>query len=308
MKLGPARVLLSECYNWYPRLFDINHNGVIDLIRGINWGDIKYWFEPANLGMTSSNQFIVTNTTGAVMDVRSVTEGAIVDFGDLNGDGYPNLVIGGHNNGNNLFIAYSTNQPSGQPTFSPSLASDNPTVSTSLSPISTSSPFCMPSKRPSYQLTLEPIYRPSEQPSSQFTINPDSRPLTQLDGLCSLIKSTNIGSSYAEYQCTLSSNGIPQFTTDPCGDSSKGTRIWTGLTCDDSKNIIEFRFNQGGSVFNNISLSGSLPNNLGSMVYLRGFLCPACGFSGTIPQSIGNLVIYFYSKCIKIVLRSILIP
>ena len=171
IKLGPAQVLLSDCYNWYPRLFDINRNGVVDLIRGINWGDITYWLDPAHLGMISSDQFIVTNGTGTVEEVRWVTDGAIVDFGDLNGDGYADLVFGGHNNGNNLFVAYSTKQPSQQPSTHPPIVASSRPSSTSPSVRSTLRSSVVPTPRPTSIPTVRPNITTSRKSSPSPSIS-----------------------------------------------------------------------------------------------------------------------------------------
>eukprot|EP01041_Mallomonas_annulata_P006938 gene6938-14089_t len=99
-------VLMSDCYNWYPRLFDISGNDKVDLVRGINWGSVIYWRDPYSNGVGSSTEFKITDVSGTLIDMKSVTDGAIVDFGDLNGDGTLDIIIGGHY-GSNIFVAYS---------------------------------------------------------------------------------------------------------------------------------------------------------------------------------------------------------
>ena len=98
----------SDSYNIYPRLFDISHSGYLDLVRGINWGNINYWIDPVrnNGVLGSSGQFTITDTTNATADVRAVTDGAIVDFADFNGDGVYDMLIGGHNSSTGIYIAY----------------------------------------------------------------------------------------------------------------------------------------------------------------------------------------------------------
>ncbi len=98
--------LNSSSYNLYPRLFDISRNGVIDLLQGINWGSITYWFDPLlNGGLVSSGTLVITDTVGASVDMKAHTDGAIVDFADFNADGVYDILIGGHA-GSNVFIAY----------------------------------------------------------------------------------------------------------------------------------------------------------------------------------------------------------
>ena len=106
---GTSTVLMSnQCYNWYPRLFDINNNGVVDLVRGINWGDIIYWLDPGRLGTASSTTMTITTSAGTAVSVKPLTDGAIVDFGDLNGDGFVDMIFGGHSNTNNIYDVYGT--------------------------------------------------------------------------------------------------------------------------------------------------------------------------------------------------------
>ena len=38
----------------------------------------------------------ITDSSGASPDLHGLTDGAMVDFGDFNGDGMLDLVIGGH--------------------------------------------------------------------------------------------------------------------------------------------------------------------------------------------------------------------
>ena len=105
---GPYRNLMSGAYNWYPRMFDINHDGVIDLVRGINTGSVSYWFDPGARGLGSGKSFLITTSTGNVVSMKPITDGAIVDFGDINGDGCLDMVFGGHNNNHYLYIVYSS--------------------------------------------------------------------------------------------------------------------------------------------------------------------------------------------------------
>jgi len=100
-------VLHSGSYNLYPRLFDINRNGILDYIRGINWGSINYWFDPAlheGLG-SGSGTLGISYSDGSNPNIKSLTDGAIVDFADFNGDGVLDLLMGGYAN-QNLFLAY----------------------------------------------------------------------------------------------------------------------------------------------------------------------------------------------------------
>jgi len=101
------QVLESDSYNLYPRVFDINRNGQHDYVRGINWGSIAYWFDPssdATLGNNDGN-LSVTYAAGTSVDMKALTDGAMVDFADFNGDGVYDILIGGHA-GSKTYIAY----------------------------------------------------------------------------------------------------------------------------------------------------------------------------------------------------------
>eukprot|EP01036_Dinobryon_divergens_P046110 gene46110-61655_t len=92
---GNRVATLYQCYNWYPRLYDLNSNGVVDLIGGVNSGSIQYYLDPSYRDVLSNQAVLsITTTAGTAVDVKSVTNGAIVDFGDLNGDGQLDMVFG----------------------------------------------------------------------------------------------------------------------------------------------------------------------------------------------------------------------
>ena len=104
-RFDTGTTLLSESYNIYPRIYDLNGNGLADFVRGSNWGDIRYWRDAGTAGLGNSLTFSVTDSEGVSVNLHSLTDGPIVDFGDFNGDGIPDLVIGGHA-GDKLYIAY----------------------------------------------------------------------------------------------------------------------------------------------------------------------------------------------------------
>jgi hypothetical protein len=63
------------------------------MITGINWGSITQYLDPHDSGLSGAT-LDITDSAGNVANVRGVTDGAIVDFGDLNGDGCTDLVVG----------------------------------------------------------------------------------------------------------------------------------------------------------------------------------------------------------------------
>ena len=112
-RFSTATNLLSDSYNLYPRLCDLNGNGLVDFLRGINWGTVLYWRDAGVLGLGSSMTLNITDAAGASPDLHSLTDGAIVDFGDFNGDGLPDLVVGGHA-GSQLYLAYGVRKTAAQ--------------------------------------------------------------------------------------------------------------------------------------------------------------------------------------------------
>jgi len=97
--------LLSDSYNIFPRLYDLNGNGLLDFLRGINWGDVRYWRDAGALGLGSSVTLSLSDSNSASPDLHALTDGAMVDFGDYNGDGNLDLLVGGHAS-DKLYLAY----------------------------------------------------------------------------------------------------------------------------------------------------------------------------------------------------------
>ena len=103
-RFGAGTVLYSNSYNLFPRLYDLNGNGTIDLICGINWGSITYWRDVSDIGLASSRTLAISDSSNATPNLHQLTDGAIVDFGDFNSDGKLDIVIGGHGN-DKLYLA-----------------------------------------------------------------------------------------------------------------------------------------------------------------------------------------------------------
>ncbi len=103
---GIYEVLTSSSYNLYPRLFDLTRNGVIDFVRGINWGSITYWFDPQlhdDLG--PSGNLSIVDGDGVSPDLHALTDGAVVDFADFNDDGVYDIIMGGYAS-DRIYLAY----------------------------------------------------------------------------------------------------------------------------------------------------------------------------------------------------------
>jgi hypothetical protein len=90
-----ARTILSGSYNLYPRFCDLDGDGRTDLARGINWGGVKYWPDVGRDDLKRSADLSFANPQGGSENLR-VIDGAIIDFADLDGDGTPDAVLGGH--------------------------------------------------------------------------------------------------------------------------------------------------------------------------------------------------------------------
>jgi len=95
-RFNTGATLVSDSYQLYPRLYDLNGNGLVDFLRGINWGSIVYWRDAGTRGLVSSATLNLTDPGGASPDLHALTDGAMVDFGDFNGDGVLDLLVGGH--------------------------------------------------------------------------------------------------------------------------------------------------------------------------------------------------------------------
>lgn len=107
-----STVLFSESYNIYPRFCDLGSNGQTDLVRGINWGDVKFWLDVPKKGLEGSQYLAIKDAHGATPALKDLTDGVIADFADFNGDGKNDMLLGGHNGGadKKVFIAYGVSK------------------------------------------------------------------------------------------------------------------------------------------------------------------------------------------------------
>ncbi|MEE9385139.1 MAG: LamG-like jellyroll fold domain-containing protein [Nannocystaceae bacterium] len=99
--------LREGLYNLYPRLFDINGSGRIDLVNGVNLGKLSYALDPTGEDLVGLQQGVLTvsQQDGTPIDMHGIFDGAIVDFVDFNDDQVLDLLLGGHG-APSLYIAY----------------------------------------------------------------------------------------------------------------------------------------------------------------------------------------------------------
>ena len=97
---------IDGSYNINVRLFDLDHNGLLDLCDSYNWGTIRV---RRNYGSNQSPRFGQSGELGIsghdyeAVDLHSLCDGGIIDFGDLDGDGTLDLILGGEKGGSVRF-------------------------------------------------------------------------------------------------------------------------------------------------------------------------------------------------------------
>ena len=191
------KLFSSQCNSWYPRLYDVNQDGIADLIRGV-YGGISYWLDPGISGIASSSAVTVYNSGGSLVNIYPVTHGAIIEFGDLNNDGQLDVLIGGHGKSSDkVYVAYGGPGPAPvvYPTIAPTLAS--PTINPTLAP---TVPTIAPTPYPGSSWTT--IYSPA--------IAQSGVPLLLTDGTVMIVARVSF-----------------KLTPDIYGDYTKGN--WTTL-------------------------------------------------------------------------------
>lgn len=94
-------------YNVAPGLGDLNNDGRVDLLHGINWGTMSFWLD------ARSRRSMIANSTKMEMQLvnppnpkfqRSLN-GSHLAVEDFDGDGTPDLIIGGNGGGGILVSA-----------------------------------------------------------------------------------------------------------------------------------------------------------------------------------------------------------
>jgi hypothetical protein len=93
-------------YNTHPRIFDLNQDGIPDLVFGINWGDVGFYM---NDGVAEQYHLrpllMVRDSNGNQLNLRSlISDDTIPDFADLNNDQVLDMISGGLNG--KIFVMY----------------------------------------------------------------------------------------------------------------------------------------------------------------------------------------------------------
>lgn len=104
-RFAAPQVLFNDAYSVYPRITDLDRNGIADLVWGVNWGSLSCRFNEAARSAGSPTYLQVEDDTGRAVELRKFTDGPIADFADLNGDGILDVIMGGHF-GSGVYVAY----------------------------------------------------------------------------------------------------------------------------------------------------------------------------------------------------------
>ena len=282
-QLGNATILLTNQSNFfYPRLFDIDYDGILDLIAGFDNGSISYWLDPFYRGLSNSNSIIVEMNSNKI-NMGNETYGPIVEFGDLNGDCNLDIVVGGHSSSYHIFVAFSasssprTCSPSPMPslmqpitTISPTAIATNiltisPTTTNTVIPTSlvpTVAPTITnnPSPTPSTIIpTVRPTftYSPTIYPTTTVpTIFPSFRPTVSPSTAMPSTITPTVGPTFT-YSPTISpSTTVPTIFPSFCPTVSPSTAMPTSTSAPSiSPTTVTPTFTKSPTVFPSISPS-----------------------------------------------------
>jgi hypothetical protein len=96
-----AGVKIKWPYNIHPRAFDINGDGHLDILYGLNWGDIGYLLSDSTPGRTNFTARSLARIRGvdnfAPYLRDAISDDAIPDVADFDADGTLDLLTGGKN-------------------------------------------------------------------------------------------------------------------------------------------------------------------------------------------------------------------
>lgn len=108
--------IVRDSYNLAPYFADLNNDGKMDLLHGVNWGSIHYWTNKGGktiIDGSEKGEILLTDAKGntpkkgdnTALRAMNGTHGALADF---NGDGVIDIVLGSYGDGT-LAIANGVN-------------------------------------------------------------------------------------------------------------------------------------------------------------------------------------------------------
>ena len=100
--LDAEKRTVEGSYNLNVRIADLNRDGVPDFVDSYNWGTINFRINAGTAAvprLPATGTFSVTGPGSAPVNLHALTDGTIVDFGDFNGDGTVDMVVGAERGG-----------------------------------------------------------------------------------------------------------------------------------------------------------------------------------------------------------------
>lgn len=108
--------VISNSYNLAPYFADLNGDGKMDLIHGINWGSIHYYMQTGGKDLvetTAKGEILLVDQQGKTPmrgdnTILRAMNGTFGAFSDINGDNIPDMILGGYSD-ETLLVALGAN-------------------------------------------------------------------------------------------------------------------------------------------------------------------------------------------------------
>jgi hypothetical protein len=97
-KVDSEGLTVDGSYNLNVRIADLNQDGLSDFVDSYNWGNIRFRINsgtPATPLLREQGEFSVSGPEFGKLDMHALTDGPIVDFADMDGDGTIDMIVGG---------------------------------------------------------------------------------------------------------------------------------------------------------------------------------------------------------------------